>query len=261
VDLAGKVAVVTGGASGLGAALCRRFASAGAAVAVIDLDQARCDTAAAEVGGLGVPTDVTDGAAVEAAARLVERSLGPIDLWCSNAGVGGGLIDGPLQDWQRSWDVHVMASVHAARAVLPGMLERGHGYLVGTASGAALTAEPGSPAYSATKHAMLDLYEVLAITYGQRGIKVSCFCPYGMLTPMLLGAADPSDVDASTAVGLQGAVTAEAAAEAVAAGIADERFLILSHPEALTYFRRKADDYDRWIRGMQRIYGTEPAAS
>jgi short-subunit dehydrogenase len=134
------------------------------------------------------------------------------------------------------------------------MLERGEGYLVGTASGAALTCEPGAPAYSVTKHAMLDLYELLAIEHHSAGIRVSCFCPYGMLTPMLLGGKARDEVDPSVLIGMRGAVTPEFAADAVAEGIRDERFLILSHPEALTYFGRKAADYDRWLNGMRRAY-------
>ncbi len=261
MDVRDRVVVVTGGASGLGAACARRFASDGARVAVADLGQSRCDVVAAELDGLGVAADVGVEGDVRRLVAEVTAELGPIDLFFSNAGVGtGGDVFAPDDQWRTAWQVHVMASVYAARAVLPSMLERGEGYLLGTASGAALTAEPGSLAYSVTKHAMLDLYEVMAISYGDRGIRVSCFCPFGMLTPMLLGDVelvdtDPADeTDASRRVGLDGAVTAEVAADAVAAGVRDERFLILSHPEALTFFQRKAGDYERWLGGMRRIY-------
>ena len=263
MELSGRVVVVTGGAGGLGAALCRRFANDGASVVVTDLDQARCDAVAAEVGGLGVATDVCDEEAVGRLVLEVTDRVGPIDLFHSNAGGGSG-PGGVFADdgtWTDAWRVNVMASVYAARAVLPAMLERGEGYLLGTASGAALTCEPGNPAYSVTKHAMLDLYELLAIEYGGRGIRVSCFCPFGMLTPMLLGAAadgPTAAVPASVEIGLRGAVTPEFAADVVAEGVRDERFLILSHPEALTYFSRKAGDYDRWIKGMQRAYRPTP---
>lgn len=263
MDLAGKVAVVTGGAGGLGAAVCRRFAKDGARVAVVDLDQARCDEVAAEVGGIAIAADVGVESEVQAIVTEVERQLGPIDLFHSNAGGGGGksLFDSDAE-WQASWQVNVMASVYAARAVIPSMVERGEGYLVGTASGAALTCEPGSMAYSITKHAMLDLYELLAIEYHGDGIKVSCFCPFGMLTPMLLrGATNVDELTPSVQIGLRGAVTPEFAADAVADGIRDERFLILSHPEALTYFGRKASDYDRWLNGMRRAYGTAHTTS
>ena len=256
MDFSGRVVVVTGGTGGLGSALCHGFARDGARVAVVDLDQARCDAVAAEVGGLGVAANVGVEDDVRNVVATVERELGPIDLFFSNAGTGSGAdVFAPDAEWAESWQVHVMASVYAARAVLPSMLARGEGYLAGTASGAALTAEPGILAYSVTKHAMLDFYEVLAITHGNQGIKVSCFCPFGMLTPMLLGGA--ASVDAlppSVQVGLRGAVEPDVAAAAVLEGLRDERFLILSHPEALTYFQRKASDYDRWINGMRRIY-------
>jgi NAD(P)-dependent dehydrogenase (short-subunit alcohol dehydrogenase family) len=256
MDFAGRVVVVTGATGGLGSELCRRFARDGARVVVVDRDQARCDAIASEVGGLGVAANVGVEADVRHVVATVERELGPIDLFFSNAGMSGGAdVFASDSGWTESWQVHVMASVYAARAVLPSMLARGEGYLAGTASGAALTAEPGALAYSVTKHAMLDLYEVLAITYGSRGIRVSCFCPFGMLTPMLLGGAPTVEaLPASVQVGLRGAVQPQVAADAVAAGLRDERFLILSHPEALTYFQRKAGDYDRWIGGMRRIY-------
>jgi NAD(P)-dependent dehydrogenase (short-subunit alcohol dehydrogenase family) len=256
VDLKGRVVVVTGGTGGLGAALCRRFAHDGATVAVVDLDQGRCDAIAAEVGGLGVEADVCDEAAVHRVVDQVSSELGPIDVFHSNAGIGDDTdVFADDGSWNKAWQLHVMASVYAARAVLPSMLERGEGYLVGTASGAALTCEPGSMAYSVTKHAMLDLYELLSIEYGGRGIRVSCFCPFGMLTPMLLGgASNVEELSPSVQIGLRGAVTPEFAADAVADGIRDERFLILSHPEALTYFGRKASDYDRWLHGMRRAY-------
>jgi NAD(P)-dependent dehydrogenase (short-subunit alcohol dehydrogenase family) len=256
MDLAGRVVVVTGGTGGLGSALCRQFAGEGARVAVVDLDQARCEVVAAAVDGVPVGADVGVESQVQHVVETVTEQLGPIDVFFSNAGTGGGRdVFAPDAEWREQWQVHVMASVYAARAVLPSMLDRGEGYLVGTASGAALTAEPGVMAYSVTKHAMLDLYELLAITYGGRGIRVSCFCPFGMLTPMLLGgAASVEDLPPSIQIGLRGAVTPEVAAGAVAEGIRDERFLILSHPEALTYFQRKASDYDRWIAGMRRLY-------
>src|SRR4051812_43104410 len=251
MDLRDRVVVVTGAAGGLGAALSRRFARDGARVAVVDLDQDRCNAVAAEFGGLGLAANVGVESDVQRVVASVESELGPVDVFFSNAGTGSGRdVFSPDAEWTESWQVHVMASVYAARAVLPPMIERGEGYIAGTASGAALTAEPGAVAYSVTKHAMLDLYELLAIRYGDAGIKVSCFCPFGMLTPMLLGGvASVDELPVSMQVGLRGAVTPDVAADAIAAGLRDERFLILSHPEALTYFRRKADDYDRWLAG------------
>jgi NAD(P)-dependent dehydrogenase (short-subunit alcohol dehydrogenase family) len=253
VKLEDAVVVVTGGAGGLGAAVCRRFAQDGAKVAVIDQDPDGCDRVAAEVGGLAVTADVTREADVQRLVQTVERQLGPVDVFHSNAGGGGGDLFADDDVWHDAWNLQVMASVYAARAVLPGMLERGRGHLVGTASGAALTAEPGDAAYSVTKHAMLDLYEVLSIRYGGRGIGVSCFCPFGMLTPMLLSELEATD-SASAVIGMKGAVTPAFAADVVVDGVREDRFLLLSHPEALTYFRRKADDYDRWLSGMRRAY-------
>lgn len=259
MELAGRVAVVTGGTGGLGSALCRRFAADGARVVVVDLDQARCDQVADEVGGIGVAADVGVESDIRRVVDVAERELGPVDLFFSNAGSTGGTdVFSPDTEWHDAWQVQVMASVYAARAVLPSMLERGEGYLAGTASGAALTAEPGIHAYSVTKHAMLDFYEVLAINYGNRGIKVSCFCPFGMLTPMLLGGvASVDELPPSMQVGLRGAVEPHVAADVVAEGLRDEHFLILSHPEALTYFQRKASDYDRWVAGMRRVYAAQ----
>ncbi|MGE0881097.1 MAG: SDR family NAD(P)-dependent oxidoreductase [Acidimicrobiia bacterium] len=254
MDVNGKVVVVTGGTGGLGQALCKRFAADGARVAVVDLDQSRCDEVAAGIGGIGVAGDVGVEDEILRIVDTVTSHLGPIDVFHSNAGTGGARdLYASNDEWERTWQVNVMSSVYAARAVLPYMVERGSGYLVGTASGAALTCEPGSMAYSITKHAMLDLYELLAIEYHSKGIKVSCFCPFGMLTPMLLGG-QASGSTPSTDIGMRGAVTAEFAADCVVDGIKEEKFLILSHPEALTFFGRKASDYDRWLNGMRRAY-------
>ncbi len=259
VELTGRVAVVTGGASGIGAALCRRFAAEGArGVVVADVAEEGASAVAAEIGGLAVRCDVSRASDVAAlAARATER-FGAVDLMCSNAGiaVGGGFgggESGPFasdEAWQRSWDVNVMAHVYAARAVLPAMLERGEGYLLNTASAAGLLTDIGAHAYSVTKHAAVAFAEWLAITYGERGIGVSCLCPQGVRTPMLRGAAE--------ALGGGGhlvpdALEPEAVADAVIDGLARETFLILPHPEVAEYFQRKARDYDRWLSGMRRL--------
>jgi len=250
MNLRDKVAVVTGGANGIGRALCRRFASEGArGVVVADLDAAGAARVAEEIGGLAVPTDVSVDANL---VRLVERAteaFGHIDLFCSNAGIGvGGGVEASDKDWQRSWNVHLMAHVWAARAVLPGMLARGEGYLLQTASAAGLLTEVEAAPYSVTKHATVALAEWLAIEYKDRGIRVSCLCPQGVLTNMLLGP------DGSRESFLKaGAIPPEQVAEAVVQGLAEERFLILPHPEVAEYFRRKAADYDRWLRGMSRL--------
>jgi NAD(P)-dependent dehydrogenase (short-subunit alcohol dehydrogenase family) len=258
MQLAGRVAVVTGGASGIGRALCQRFAAEGAkGVVVADLDGAGAEAVAAEIGGLAVATDVSREADVQ---RLVERTIsryGPIDLFCSNAGIGAGLglgdgASGPFasnQDWQRCWDVNLMAHVYAARAVLPAMLERGSGYLLNTASAAGLLTDITAHAYSVSKHAAVGFAEWLAISYGERGIRVSCLCPQGVRTGMLAAAANAAGGQHL----LADMIEPEAVAEAVVAGLAKEQFLILPHPQVAGYFQRKASDYDRWLAGMRRM--------
>jgi NAD(P)-dependent dehydrogenase (short-subunit alcohol dehydrogenase family) len=252
MELRDKVIVVTGGAGGIGAALCRRFAAEGArGVVVADCDGEGARRVAAQCGesALAIAADV---AAEADMIRLVEQATaahGPIDLFCSNAGISaaGGveLLDA---DWRRVWDVNVMAHIYAARAVLPGMLERGAGYLLQTASAAGLLTQLGSAPYSVTKHAAVALAEWLAITYGDAGIKVSCLCPQGVRTGMLRQA-EGGIGDMLRA----SAIEPEAVAEAVVAGLAAERFLILPHPEVAEFFRRKASDHDRWLHGMRRL--------
>src|SRR5262245_15416867 len=215
-----KIVIVTGGAHGIGQALCRRFAAEGArAVVVADRDADGAEQVAREIGGMAVRVDV----GVEAdLVRLVETTItafGPIDLFCSNAGIIAlGGIDAPDADWQRMWHVNTMAHVWAARAVLPGMLQRGHGYLLHTASAAGLLSQIGSAPYAVTKHAAVAFAEWLAITYGERGIKVSCLCPMGVHTRML------DDAPGGMADLLRyTALTPDAVADAVIAGLAEER--------------------------------------
>ncbi|MBI2711156.1 MAG: SDR family oxidoreductase [Actinobacteria bacterium] len=252
--LSGKVVLVTGAARGIGYALAARFLAEGAAgVAVVDLDPAECRAAAERLGdrALDVAADVSDAAEVAAAVARAEERFGPLDLVASNAGIGtGALEDAPLDVWQRIWDVNVMAHVHAARAVLPSMLERGSGYLLNTASAAGLLAQIGDAPYTVTKHAAVAFAEWLAITYGDRGIKVSCLCPQGVRTDMLMGGAGSAGAETVIA---QGVIEPTDVADAVVAGLAAERFLILPHPEVAEYYRRKADDPDRWLRGMRRL--------
>jgi NAD(P)-dependent dehydrogenase (short-subunit alcohol dehydrogenase family) len=245
-----RVVVVTGGAHGIGRALCRRFAAEGArGVAVADLDANSARLVADEIGGLAVPTDVSRAADVERLVAHVTENFGRIDLFCSNAGIAlEGGIEVPDSEWQRIWDVNVLAHVHAARAVVPVMLARGQGYLLQTASAAGLLTQIGSAPYSVTKHAALAFAEWLAIRYSDAGIRVSCLCPQGVRTRMLTGAEGGIG-----ALLLKGALEPEAVAEAVVLGLAEERFLILPHPEVAEYFRRKADDYERWLRGMRRL--------
>jgi NAD(P)-dependent dehydrogenase (short-subunit alcohol dehydrogenase family) len=247
MTVGGKVVVVTGGAHGIGAALARRFAAEGARLVVVaDIDGPSARTLAAEIGGFAASVDVTQEPDVR---RLVEETIqrfGAIDLFCSNAGifVDGG-VDTPDAAWKRILDVNVMAHIYAARAVLPGMLARGEGYLLQTVSAAGLLTSIGSAPYAVTKHAALALAEWIAITHGDEGIKVSVICPQGVRTDMLMN--DPGNFL------IEGSVSAEEVAEAAIRGIAEERFLILPHPEVAEYFGRKAQDYDRWLRGMRRL--------
>jgi len=251
MNIRDKVVVVTGGANGIGRALCRRFAAEGArGVVVADLDGDGAAHVAKEIGGLAVTTNVSVEADI---VRLVAQSIdifGPIDLFCANAGVFGevGGAEVPNNAWRQIWDVNVMAHIYSARTVLPGMLARGAGYLLHTASAAGLLTQVGGAPYAVTKHAAVAFAEWLSITHGDAGIKVSCLCPQGVRTQMLLGA----DGDRESFL-KEGAVEPEDVAEAVIAGLAEERFLILPHPEVAEYFRRKADDYDRWLRGMRRL--------
>jgi NAD(P)-dependent dehydrogenase (short-subunit alcohol dehydrogenase family) len=250
VVIANKVIVVTGGGNGIGAALCRRFAAEGAkAVVVADLDEASAQRVAGEIGGLAVRTDVTREPDVLRLASDVVSRHGAIDLFCSNAGIA---VDGgeetPDVEWQRCWDVNVMAHVLAARAVLPGMLKRGEGYLLQTVSAAGLLTHIHSATYAVTKHASLAFAEWLAMAYGDRGIRVSALCPQGVHTDMLRRAASGGRTFL-----LDSALEPEQVADEVVKGLAAERFLILPHPEVAEYFRRKGTDYDRWIRGMRKL--------
>jgi NAD(P)-dependent dehydrogenase (short-subunit alcohol dehydrogenase family) len=259
MNLQDKVVVVTGGANGIGRALCQRFAAEGArGVVVSDLDFESASQVAAEINGLAVKTDVGSEADVIILVKQAIDRFGRIDLFCSNAGIGGvpGFEEVTNEAWQQIWEVNVMAHIYAARVVLPHMLERGEGYLLNTASAAGLLTQIGSAPYSVTKHAAVAFAEWLSITYGDRGIRVSCLCPQGVRTNMLKAAAEIG----RSAFLLEGAIDPEDAAEAVVKGLAEENFLILPHPEVAEYFRRKATDYDRWLRGMRRMQAQVDAA-
>ncbi|WP_068877378.1 MULTISPECIES: SDR family oxidoreductase [unclassified Phenylobacterium] len=254
MDIKDKIIVVTGGAEGIGAGLCRAFARAGAAVIVVaDRNGGGAAAVAQEIGGEAVTLDVSDGAAVAAMVADIEARHGRIDLFCSNAGVGDGDPDrqnaasSPDAVWQRAWGVNVMAHVYAARSVTPGMAARGGGYILNTVSAAGLLSQIGGAVYSTTKHAAIGFAESLAITHGDQGIKVSVLCPQGVDTAMLRAGGDnqPQNLD--------GVLTPDQVAQSVIEGLAAERFLILPHPEVLTYMQRKAADYDRWLGGMRRL--------
>jgi len=249
MKLQGKCVVVTGAAGGIGAALARRFAQDGPrGIVVSDRNADGINAVAAEIGALAVPCDVTQESQVQALVDATEARFGPIDLFCSNAGVISlGGADATDEDWRLSLDVNVMAHVYAARVLVPRMVERGGGYLLQTASAAGLLTQLGSAPYSVTKHAALALAEWLAITYGDRGIRVSVLCPQAVATPMTAGIAGGG------VAGVDGMLEPDAVAEAVVAGLDAESFLILPHPQVLEYFRHKASDYERWLNGMRRL--------
>jgi NAD(P)-dependent dehydrogenase (short-subunit alcohol dehydrogenase family) len=250
VDLRDKVVVVTGGGNGIGAALCRRFAGEGArAVVVADLDGDAAAAGAGEIGGAPIVTDVSHEADVRQLVERAEEAHGPIDLFCANAGVGTMAgVDADDEVWRHTWDVNVMAHVYAARALLPGWAARGEGYLLTTASAAGLLTQLGGAPYAVTKHAAVAFAEWVAIHYGDAGVKVSCLCPQGVRTNML-AAAGP----AGEALLGANALEPDVVAETVVAGLRDERFLILPHPEVADYERRRADDRDRWLGGMRKL--------
>ena len=258
MDIQGKVVVVTGGASGIGKALCQAFAQAGArGVVVADLDGDGAAAVAVAIvtgsaaGALAVRTDVSHEAEVRALVERATAQFGQVDIFCSNAGIISRVdADASSATWQRHWDVNLMAHVHAANAVLPQMLARGQGWLLQTASAAGLLSQVNAAPYSVTKHAAVGFAEWLSIAHGDAGIHVSCLCPQGVLTPMLRGA----DADTGRPSFLsEGALTAEAVAACALQGLRDGRFLILPHPEVLGFWQRKTADCDRWLRGMRRL--------
>jgi len=253
MEIQGKVVIVTGGSNGIGRALCHKFAAAGAkAVVIADIDRQAGLKVANEIkntpGGFA-HCNVASERDVKNLVDSITDVLGRVDIFCSNAGIGtSGGEEAADKDWQRSWEVNVLAHIYAARAVLPQMLERKEGYLVQTVSAAGLLTQIGSAPYSVTKHAALSFAEWLAITYGDRGIRVSALCPMGVRTDMLAKAQFGGG-----AFLLETAIEPEQVAEETMRVIADERFLILPHPEVARFFQQKAGDYDRWLRGMRRL--------
>jgi NAD(P)-dependent dehydrogenase (short-subunit alcohol dehydrogenase family) len=253
VDLAGKHVVVTGAASGIGRACATRFVAEGARVVVADRDEARVRAVAEEIGALAVSADVSRESDITALIATAQDQHGAIDLFFSNAGVAGpgGGPEAPDAELQLTWEINVMAHVWAARALLPGWLERGEGYLLSTASAAGLLTQVSALAYSITKHAAVALAEWLSITYGDAGIKVSCLCPQGVRTPMLdIALEDPVGAAPLLAGGL---MEPEDVAAVVVDGLRDERFLILPHEEVANHMALKGAQPERWLKGMRRL--------
>ena len=241
-----KVVVVTGGAEGIGAALCRRAAREGARVMVADIDEAGARALAEEIGGMALGCDVAREEDVIRVVGQAEDHLGPIDFFFSNAGI---IVKGDLEvtndDWRRIWEINVMSHVYAARAVVPDMLARGGGWFICTASAAGLLSQIGSAPYSVTKHAAVGFAENLAITYGDLGLNVAVVCPQAVRTRMTAQGGGVAAVD--------GMMEADQVADCVMAALEEGRFMVLPHPEVKEYMQRKTSDYDRWILGMQRL--------
>jgi NAD(P)-dependent dehydrogenase (short-subunit alcohol dehydrogenase family) len=259
VKVRGRVVVVTGAAGGIGRALALRCADEGARVVATDVQAGALEGVATELGAghLAVAADVTDAVAVDALWRSVEDELGPVEVFFANAGVaiGEDPIETPDEVWDQAFAVNIRAHVLAARRLLPGWLERGEGYFVTTASAAGLLTQIGSAPYAVTKHAAVAFAEWLSVTYGERGVRVSCLCPMGVRTAMTEG-----DELAHRVVRSAGAMLEpEEVAEVVLAAVDREQFLILPHPEVLTFFQRKAMDYDRWLAGMRRLQASTDA--
>jgi NAD(P)-dependent dehydrogenase (short-subunit alcohol dehydrogenase family) len=258
MDVAGRVIVVTGGARGIGRALAKRVANERAeAVVVADIDLDGASRVAKEIGGLAFQCDVSRESDIKQLVDRVQTEHGRIDIFCSNAGIAvGGGPEAATDQWQRIWDVNLMSHVFVARHVLPAMLERGEGYILGTVSAAGLLNHVFAAPYGVTKAAALSFFEWLSIAHGAQGIRISCLCPQGVKTDML---------EAERREGLEfltdNALEPDAVAEIVLHGLGDERFLILPHPEVEEYFRRKATDYDRWLKGMRRLRANILSAS
>lgn len=250
MQLENKVVVITGAGSGIGAAMARRLSEESTAgLMLADLDADSVAEVAEDVGASHFQLDVSDPSANRALIETTERQLGPIDLFCANAGYGvAGSEQSDPQGWDKMWSVNVMSHVHAAKHLVPGWVARGHGYFLSTASAAGLLTNLGAAEYSVTKHAAVAFAEWLAVTYGAQGVKVSCLCPQFVNTPLIDAMSELDTLMATAAV-----LEPDEVADAVVDGLAEENFLILPHPEVEQYFQNKAGDYDRWITGMQKL--------
>jgi NAD(P)-dependent dehydrogenase (short-subunit alcohol dehydrogenase family) len=251
MDIKDRVAVVTGGASGIGAGMAQRFAREGArGVVVADVDLARAQAVAQGIGtqAIAVRCDVSREADIQELVRQARERFGRIDVYFSNAGILGKLGGIELEDalWEKMWQIHGMAHVWAARAVFPEMVARGEGYFLVTASAAGLLNIVESAPYGVTKHAAVAVAEWLRIAYGRKGVRVSCLCPQSVQTDMTR--------DGTGSAGINGVLTPEQVADVVVQTMREERFLALPHPEVAQYFQKKGQDYDRWLGGMQKLY-------
>ncbi|MBT4042803.1 MAG: SDR family oxidoreductase [Rhodospirillaceae bacterium] len=245
-----KVTIVTGGASGIGAACCRNFAERGAKVVVVDLNGEGANSVAAEFGGLGIGCNVGDEAEINAMIKATEEHFGPVDILFNNAGINSGreIMNTDLSVWQDQWNVNLMSHVYAVRAVLPGMIERGAGYIMHTASMAGILMSHGNLPYTVSKHAVVGLAEYLSVTHHHEGIRVSLLAPLGVRTPML------GDTDKPFATTAAGPIKEpEEVAEQVATAVEEERFLILTDEIAQTWMDGKNNDLERWLKGMRRM--------
>ncbi len=254
MELAGRHVVITGAASGIGRACAARFAREGAQLVLADIDEAAVDLAAQELGAVGMRADVGRERDIRALIDAAQRRLGPIDLFYSNAGIGGppGGPEAPDDGLRQAWEVNVMSHVWAARALLPEMVARGEGYLMSTASAAGLLTQLSAVGYSMTKAAAVSFAQWLAITYADAGIRVSCVCPQGVNTPMLAMAAREDPIGSAPMLA-QAVLEPDEVAEAVLAGVREERFLILPHPEVAEYMAFKGAQPDRWLTGMTKL--------
>jgi NAD(P)-dependent dehydrogenase (short-subunit alcohol dehydrogenase family) len=256
MDIQGKVAIVTGAASGIGRATAKRFAAEGArGVVLADLDLTKTQAVASEFGGLAVACDVSVESDIQALVKAAKDKYGQVDIFFSNAGILGREGGFNLEDelWEKMWKIHTMAHVWAARAVVPDMLKQGGGYFLTTASAAGLLNIIESAPYGVTKHSAVAFAEWMRITYGRQGLSVSCLCPQAVRTGMVTG-------DGGSA-GLDGILSPEQVADVIVSTMREEAFLILPHPEVATYFKAKANDYGRWIGGMQKMRAKMPPAS
>ena len=250
MELQGRVTVITGGASGIGAACARAFSLEGAKVVIADVNVEGASAVADDIGAIAIACDVGKEEDVGALVEMTEAEVGKIDVFFSNAAVatGGDPISTPVDTWQQQWQINVMGHVYAVRAVLPAMLTRGEGYLVHTASMAGILTSQGNVTYATTKHAVVGLAEWLSITYHDQGIRTSLLAPLGVNTPMLGGGNSPFARAAAGPV-----KEPEDVADMVVRAIRDERFLILTDEIAQTWMERKTNDLDRWLHGMRRL--------